>query len=78
MAPAARRPAPSVQPGTEEYDGPLAERNAEAWHYLDEWSLHGQAVLDIHNAMHRSQSRPAPAPVAALPHRGPDPAKPRR
>ncbi|MFZ3470461.1 hypothetical protein ACODT3_24400 [Streptomyces sp. 4.24] len=68
----------SARPGVEEYDGPLAERNAEAWHYLDEWSLHGQAVLDIHTALRRSQSRPAAAPVAALPGRDATPAKPRR
>ncbi|MCX5278444.1 hypothetical protein [Streptomyces virginiae] len=69
---------PSVRPGVEEYDGPLAGRNAEAWHYLDEWSLHGQAVLDIHSALRRTQFRPATAPVAALPGRDSVPAKPRR
>ncbi|MCF3178693.1 hypothetical protein IPZ70_01825 [Streptomyces polychromogenes] len=68
----------SVRPGTEEYDGPLAGRNAEAWHYLGEWALHGQAVLDIHSALRRSQSRPATAPVAALPRRDSNPARPRR
>ncbi|MCY0933840.1 hypothetical protein [Streptomyces sp. H34-S4] len=68
----------SARPGVEEYDGPLAERNAEAWHYLDEWSLHGQVLLDIHSALRRSQSRPATAPVTALPGRDTNPAKPRR
>ncbi|MFD3808062.1 hypothetical protein ACFWTC_31720 [Streptomyces sp. NPDC058619] len=68
----------STRPGVEEYDGPLAERNAEAWRYLDEWSLHGQAVLDIHTAFRRSQSRPSAAPVPALPGRDTNPAKPCR
>ncbi|MFD8980475.1 hypothetical protein [Streptomyces sp. NPDC059564] len=68
----------SARPGVEEYDGPCAERNAEAWHYLDEWSLHGQAVLDIDNALRRNQSRPAAASVAALPGRDTNPPKPRR
>ncbi|MER5782635.1 hypothetical protein ABT104_13045 [Streptomyces mobaraensis] len=61
---------PSAVPGTEAYDDVLAERNAEAWHYLHEWSLHGQAVLDIHAAAQdEAASRKAPvvpsrAPVA--------------
>ncbi|MFF0551121.1 hypothetical protein ACFYUL_19395 [Streptomyces sp. NPDC004311] len=42
-------------PGTEEYDEPLADRNAEAWHYLDTWAVHGQALLDINTA---AQQRP--------------------
>ncbi|WP_338933166.1 hypothetical protein WEB32_34245 [Streptomyces netropsis] len=41
---------PSAVPGTEVYDDALAERNAEAWAYLNEWSLHGQTVLGIHAA----------------------------
>lgn len=67
----------SARPGVEEYDGPLAERNAEAWHYLDQWSLHGQAVLDIHSATRRNQPRPA-APAPALPSPGNKAAGPRR
>ncbi|MFK4222244.1 hypothetical protein [Streptomyces sp. NPDC019890] len=60
---------PSAKPGTEEYDEPLAERYAEAWHYLDEWSSHGQAVLDIHAAAQHSPPRvlaitPVQAPAA--------------
>ncbi|MGP3684625.1 hypothetical protein ACTVZO_07915 [Streptomyces sp. IBSNAI002] len=68
----------SARPGSEEYDGPLAERNAEAWHYLDEWSLHGHVVLDIHTAFRRCQSRPATAPVPLLPGRNANLAKPCR
>lgn len=68
----------SARPGVEEYDRPLAERNAEAWHYLDEWSLHGQVVLDIHTAFRRSQSRLATASVPVLPGRNANLAKPCR
>ncbi|MFJ7589457.1 hypothetical protein ACIQZO_19175 [Streptomyces sp. NPDC097617] len=56
----------SARPGVEEYDGPLAERNAEAWHYLNEWSRHGHAVLDIHSAVQLIRPRPT-APTLALP-----------
>ncbi|WP_405889842.1 hypothetical protein OG427_07285 [Streptomyces sp. NBC_00133] len=57
---------PSAKPGTEEYDAALAERNAEVWHYLDEWASHGQAVLDIHTAtQHNPPPLPAIAPVRA-------------
>ncbi|GHD79491.1 hypothetical protein ACFQL8_19460 [Streptomyces goshikiensis] len=68
----------SARPGTGEYDGPLAERNAEAWHHLNEWALHGQAVLDIHTAV--QHHRPgltsiAPAPALPGPAAPPSPAR---
>ncbi|WP_329025740.1 hypothetical protein [Streptomyces sp. NBC_00690] len=61
---------PFAGPGTEEYDEPLAERNAEASHYLHEWSHHGQAVLEIHEAAQHTPPRlfttaPAPSPATA-------------
>ncbi|MFG2483478.1 hypothetical protein ACGFSI_12070 [Streptomyces virginiae] len=68
----------SSRPGLEEYERPLAERNAEAWPYLDEWSLHGQVALDIHTAFRRRQSRLATAPVPVFPGRNANPAKPCR
>lgn len=69
----------SARPGVEEYDGPFAARNAEAWHHLDEWSLHGQAVLDIDTAIRRTKPRPsAAAHAVVLPGPGATPAKPRR
>ncbi|MDF3292397.1 hypothetical protein [Streptomyces silvisoli] len=64
----------SAKPGTEAYDDVLDERNSEAWHYLGEWSAHGQALLDIHAAALKTPSRlpgtgaapsRAPAPPAA-------------
>ncbi|MEU7606746.1 hypothetical protein [Streptomyces sp. NPDC041003] len=72
---------PNARPGVEEYDEPLAERNADAWHYLSEWALHGQAVLDIHTAV--KQRRPgltslAPTPVPALPSPSAPPSAARR
>jgi hypothetical protein len=57
-----------ARPGTQAYDEPLAERNAEAWHYLDTWALHGQAVLDIHTAAHH---QPLPPPSAPIPPQAP-------
>jgi hypothetical protein len=48
-----------VCPGTEAYDDALAERNADAWTYLDDWTAHGQSVLEIHAA-----ARQAPSPLA--------------
>ncbi|MEV7955296.1 hypothetical protein [Streptomyces sp. NPDC088141] len=52
-----------ASPGTEEYDGALSDRNADAWTYLDDWSTHGQAVLDIHAAAQRA---PSPLTSSAL------------
>lgn len=52
----------SARPGTEEYDEPLAERNAEAWAYLDAWALHGQSVIDIDTA---ARAKPSVKPAAS-------------
>ncbi|MGW3056517.1 hypothetical protein ACWC98_11330 [Streptomyces goshikiensis] len=71
-------PAPA-RPGTGKYDGPLAERNAEAWHYLNEWALHGQAVLDIHTAVkHHRPGLTSIAPAPALPGQAAPPSQARR
>ncbi|MEV5878081.1 hypothetical protein AB0L75_28410 [Streptomyces sp. NPDC052101] len=40
----------SARPGTDAYDDALAERNAEAWSYLDDWASHSPAILEIHAA----------------------------
>jgi hypothetical protein len=61
---------PFAKPGTEAYDDAVAERNAEAWHYLNELALHGQAMLDIHATVQRTTPHLealAPAPAPALP-----------
>ncbi|MFG2996568.1 hypothetical protein [Streptomyces sp. NPDC048340] len=52
----------SARPGTEEYDEPLAERNAEAWAYLDAWALHGQSLISINTAV---RAKPPRQPVSA-------------
>ncbi|MFJ6783586.1 hypothetical protein [Streptomyces yangpuensis] len=58
----------SARPGTEGYDEPLAERNAEAWAYLDAWAVHGQSVIDIDSATRAKPSRPVTSSMApALP-----------
>ncbi|WP_063757815.1 hypothetical protein [Streptomyces fulvoviolaceus] len=65
---AVRRALPaSARPGTEAFDEPLAESYAEAWHYLDQWAIHGQALFAI-NALAQKQSKAsAPAQVTAPP-----------
>ncbi|MFD9484636.1 hypothetical protein ACFWBX_11645 [Streptomyces sp. NPDC059991] len=37
----------TARPGSFAYDDALAERNEEAWSYLDDWSTHGKALLEI-------------------------------
>jgi hypothetical protein len=65
----------SARPGTAEYDNARAERNAEAWHYLDEWASAGETVLEIHRAAQQAPlplTTPplvrVPAPPAAVGH----------
>lgn len=53
---------PSARPGTALYDDARAERNAEAWNYLDEWASAGEAILEIHQA-----ARNTPSPLATTP-----------
>ncbi|GCD41875.1 hypothetical protein [Streptomyces paromomycinus] len=60
----------AARPGTEAYDDARAERDAEAWHYLYEWSNHGQVLLDINTTAQHTPPRatpraPAPAPAAS-------------
>ncbi|WP_172381138.1 hypothetical protein [Streptomyces sp. MNP-20] len=43
---------PTEGPGSFAYDDTLAERNEEAWTYLEDWSSHGQALIDIQAAAH--------------------------
>lgn len=54
-------------PGTAAYDEPLAESRAEAWHYLDQWGIHGQALIDINTQAQDQQHRSPVAPVKAPP-----------
>ncbi|MFJ9033612.1 hypothetical protein ACIRQP_34940 [Streptomyces sp. NPDC102274] len=60
---------PSARPGTPEFDDARAERNAEAWHYLDEWAGAGETVLEIHRAAEHALSAPAPKTPAPVPAR---------
>ncbi|MDX3855653.1 hypothetical protein [Streptomyces sp. AK02-01A] len=64
---------PSAEPGSAEYDDARAERNGEAWSYLDEWASAGDVLLEIHRAAehipptppaHEPVSTPAPPPPA--------------
>lgn len=77
---ALRRTLPeSAVPGTAAFDEPLAESYAEAWHYLDQWAIHGQALIDI-NAQARKQQRSAPVPgkAPAVTEAAPKPSAARR
>ncbi|MFG3038089.1 hypothetical protein ACGFYZ_14380 [Streptomyces sp. NPDC048330] len=61
-----------ARPGTDIYDGALADYHAEAWSYLDDWATHGRAILDIHAAALKAPPRilsAARAPVAAAARR---------
>ncbi|EST31647.1 hypothetical protein [Streptomyces niveus] len=56
-------------PGTVAYDEPLAESRADAWHHLDQWGIHGQALIDINTQAQKQarQHRSSEAPVKAPP-----------
>lgn len=42
-------------PGTGAYDEPLAESRADAWPHLDQWGIHGQALIDINTQAQQQQ-----------------------
>ncbi|MEW1794627.1 hypothetical protein [Streptomyces niveus] len=54
-------------PGTGAYDEPLAESRADAWHHLDQWGIHGQALIDINTQAQSRQQRSPQAPAQAPP-----------
>ncbi|MFF5090356.1 hypothetical protein [Streptomyces niveus] len=54
-------------PSTRAYNEPLAENRAEAWHHLDQWGIHGQALIDINTQAQNQQHRSPVAPVKAPP-----------
>ncbi|MGX1632780.1 hypothetical protein ACWGUL_01785 [Streptomyces albidoflavus] len=57
----------SAQPGTASYEEPLAESCAEAWHYLDQWAVHGEAVFAVNALAERQSKAGATTAVAAPP-----------
>ncbi|MEI5100894.1 hypothetical protein RB200_23130 [Streptomyces sp. PmtG] len=56
---------PSAGPGNFAYDDALAERNEEAWTYLEDWSNHGQALLEVQAAIQQAPPR-SPSLTTAL------------
>ncbi|CAM5243406.1 hypothetical protein SHIRM173S_09199 [Streptomyces hirsutus] len=48
----------TARPGTPRYDDALADHDAEAWSYLDDWATHGHAVIDI-NTTPAASRRPS-------------------
>lgn len=55
-------PAAAV-PGTDAYDEPLAERNADAWSYLCDWADGGHVLNEIARAATaHARDRPGPSP----------------
>jgi hypothetical protein len=61
---------PSAGPGTAAYDDLVDARNAEAWHALNELTLHTPAILAIHAAAQATPPRldavaPRPAPAVS-------------
>ena len=66
----ARRSLPPVS--QEEFVDSVAERNEEAWSYLDTWATQGRVLLDIHAVALKAPSRilgAAAAPAAAAARR---------
>ncbi|WP_282695207.1 hypothetical protein [Streptomyces sp. CC208A] len=66
----ARRDLPPVP--QKEFVDSLAERNEEAWDYLNTWATQGRALLDIHAVALKAPARVAgagPAPTASPAHR---------
>ncbi|SBT92184.1 hypothetical protein GA0115233_104121 [Streptomyces sp. DI166] len=68
----------SALPGTKAYEEPLAESYAEAWSYLDQWAIHGQALFAVNALAQRHSATSAPTqsttasvhPAAATPFMG--------
>ncbi|MEV7888438.1 hypothetical protein ACWD3I_29775 [Streptomyces sp. NPDC002817] len=61
---------PGAGPGTAAYDNLVDARNAEAWHALNELTLHTQAILAIHAAAQAAPPRldavaPRPTPTTS-------------
>ncbi|MFD5656181.1 hypothetical protein [Streptomyces hirsutus] len=54
----------TARPGTPTYDDALADHDAEAWGYLDDWATHGHAVIDINTTARSTRSHLAPPPTA--------------
>jgi hypothetical protein len=52
---------PTSGPGTEAYDEPLAERNAEAWSYLCDWADGGHVLNQIARAAARASGLAGPS-----------------
>ncbi|MFC8708862.1 MULTISPECIES: hypothetical protein [unclassified Streptomyces] len=54
------------RPGTEAYDGALADHHADCWAYLDDWVSHSHILREIDTAARQAPS-PLGPPQAALP-----------
>lgn len=65
---------PTARPGSFAYDDTLAERNEEAWSYLDDWASHGKALLEIQAAAHDLPPRSPALTSATTPARPAAPA----
>ncbi|MGP9017661.1 hypothetical protein ACT1U9_04520 [Streptomyces sp. BR1] len=61
---------PTARPGSFAYDDALAERNEEAWSYLDDWATHGHALLEIQSAVQELPPR-SPALTSTTTHARP-------
>ncbi|MDQ0810310.1 hypothetical protein QFZ63_002024 [Streptomyces sp. B3I7] len=63
-----RRALPArARPGTEAFEELLTESYAEAWHYLDQWAIHGQALFAINALVQKQSKASAPTLVTATP-----------
>ncbi|MEU8482405.1 hypothetical protein [Streptomyces sp. NPDC048641] len=65
---AVRRALPgTAKPGTKAFEEPLAESYAEAWSYLDQWAIHGQAIFAVNALSQKQLGGAAPVLVTAPP-----------
>ncbi|MFI2204609.1 hypothetical protein ACH47Z_28255 [Streptomyces sp. NPDC020192] len=65
---AVRRALPeAAKPGTMAYEEPLAESYAEAWSYLNQWAIHGQALFAVNALAQKQSEASAPTLVTTTP-----------
>ena len=59
----------SARPGTKAYDESLVDSLAEAWHYLEQWAIHGEVLFALNALAERQTQQAAPAMSPLRPRR---------
>ncbi|MEV7870188.1 hypothetical protein AB0P17_29775 [Streptomyces sp. NPDC088124] len=63
------KPPESARPVTKAYDESLIENLAEAWHYLDQWAIHGEVFFAVNPLAERQAQQAAHAMFPSRPRR---------